>query len=422
MVAKINVGNSLYGALAYNGEKINEGQGRLLATHKIFDEGTGKLDIRQAAEDFARYLPKQVRTSKPVVHISLNPHPDDRLTDAELTTIAEEYLARLGYGNQPYAVFKHEDIDRHHLHIVTLAVDEAGRKIGDSFIRRRSKNITRALEQQYGLHPAERKRQTQTEPLRAVDAAAGDVKRQVGNVLKGISGRYRFQTLGEYRALLSLYNLTVEECRGEAHGREYHGFVYSATNDNGGKIGNPLKASRFGKRYGYEAFGRWCAVSREQIKKRKLGDTTKATAFAALRRTKERSEFIALMKAKGVDVVLRETDTGRIYGATFIDHRTGCVLNGSRLGKELSANALQEHFAPPAAGIPLPITLPPQADTADTPAQSSLYDEAAGGGLGCSPPTRRERTPRNKPLCARCSDEKRKRRKTEKFKNYATRR
>lgn len=386
MVAKINVGNSLYGALAYNGEKINEGQGRLLATHKIFDEGTGRLDIRQAAEDFARYLPEQVRTSKPVVHISLNPHPDDRLTDAELTSIAEEYLARLGYGNQPYAVFKHEDIDRHHLHIVTLAVDEAGRKIGDSFIRRRSKNITRALEQQYGLHPAERKRQTQTEPLRAVDAAAGDVKRQVGNVLKGISGRYRFQTLGEYRALLSLYNLTVEECRGEVHGREYRGFVYSATDDRGEKVGNPLKASRFGKRYGYEAFERWCAASKEQIKERKLGDMTKATAFAALRRTKDRAECIALMKAKGVDVVLRETDTGRIYGATFIDHRTGCVVNGSHLGKELSANALQEHFAPPAAGIPLPITLPQQAETADAPAQSSLYDEAAGGGLGLLSP------------------------------------
>ncbi|WP_417173381.1 conjugal transfer protein MobB [Alistipes finegoldii] len=385
MVAKINVGSSLYGALAYNGEKINEGQGRLLATHKIFDEGTGRLDIRQAAEDFARHLPEQVRTAKPVVHISLNPHPDDRLTDTELTAIAEEYLARLGYGDQPYAVFKHEDIDRHHLHIVTLCVDEAGRKIGDSFIRRRSKNITRTLEQQYGLHTAERKRQTQTEPLRAVDAATGDVKRQIGNVLKGISGKYRLQTLGEYRALLSLYRLTVEECRGEVRGREYCGFVYSAIDDKGGKVGTPLKASRFGKRYGYEAFERWCAVSEEQIKTRKLGDMTKSTAMAALRRTKDRAEFIALMKAKGVDVVLRETDTGRIYGATFIDHRTGCVMNGSRLGKELSANALQEHFAPPAAGIPLPIGLSQQSDTENTPTQSTFYDNTTDGGLGLFP-------------------------------------
>ena len=382
MVAKINVGSSLYGALAYNGEKINEEQGRLLATHKIFDEGTGRLDVRRAAEDFVRYLPEQVRTAKPVIHISLNPHPDDRLTDMELTAIAEEYLARLGYGGQPYAVFKHEDIDRHHLHIVTLCVDETGRKIGDSFIHRRSKNITRALEQEYGLHTAERKRQTQAEPLRAVDAAAGDVKKQIGNVLKGISGRYRLQTLGEYRALLSIYNLTVEECRGEVRGREYRGFVYSVTDDRGDKVGTPLKASRFGKRYGYEAFERWCAASKKQIKERKLGDMTKATAIAALHGTKDRTKFIALLKAKGVDIVLRETDAGRIYGATFIDHRTECVLNGSRLGKELSANALQEHFAPPAAGIPLPIILSQQSDTADVPTQASLYDDAAGGGLG----------------------------------------
>jgi len=376
MVAKINVGSSLYGALAYNGEKVNEGQGRLLATNRIFDEGTGRLDIRQAAEDFARCLPEQVRTAKPVVHISLNPHPDDRLGDTELTAIAEEYLARLGYGDQPYAIFKHEDIDRHHVHIVTLCVDEQGKKIGDSFLHRRSKNITRALEQQYGLRPAERKRQTQREPLRRVDAAQGDVKKQIGNVLKGISGKYRFQSLGEYRALLSLYGITVEECRGEMRGREYHGFVYSAIDTQGEKVGTPIKASRFGKRYGYEAFGKWCETSKAQIKKQKTGDMTKATVLAAMRRTKERTEFVAALEAKGVDVVLRETDTGRIYGATFIDHRTGCVLNGSRMGKELSANALQEYFAPPAPGIPLSIDLPqPTAEMADNTSQAAGYEE-----------------------------------------------
>lgn len=267
-------------------------------------------------------------------------------------------------------------IDRHHVHIVTLCVDEQGKKIGDSFLHRRSKNITRALEQQYGLHPAEHKRQTQREPLRCVDAAQGDVKKQIGNVLKGISGKYRFQSLGEYRALLLLYGITVEECRGEMRGREYHGFVYSAIDAQGEKVGTPIKASRFGKRYGYEAFGRWCETSKTQIKKQKTGDMTKTTVLAAMRRTKDRVEFVAALEAKGVDVVLRETDTGRIYGATFIDHRTGCVLNGSRMGKELSANALQEHFAPPAPGIPLSIDLPqPVAETADNTSQAAGYEE-----------------------------------------------
>ena len=376
MVAKISVGSSLYGAIAYNGEKINEAQGRLLTTNRIYNDGSGTVDIGKAMEGFLTFLPPQMKIEKPVVHISLNPHPEDVLTDIELQNIAREYLEKLGFGNQPYLVFKHEDIDRHHVHIVTLCVDEQGKKIGDSFLHRRSKNITRALEQQYGLHPAERKRQTQREPLHRVDAAQGDVKKQIGNVLKGISGKYRFQSFGEYRALLSLYGITVEECRGEMRGREYHGFVYSAIDAQGEKVGTPIKASRFGKRYGYEAFGRWCETSKAQIKKQKTGDMTKATVLAAMRRTKERTEFVAALEAKGVDVVLRETDTGRIYGATFIDHRTGCVLNGSRMDKELSANALQEHFAPPAPGIPLSIGLPqPVAEMADTPSQAAGYEE-----------------------------------------------
>ena len=78
------------------------------------------------------------------------------------------------------------------------------------------------------------------------------------------------------------------------------------------------------------------------IREKDLGKYTKGRIIAVLRRASGREELVSLLKAKGVDVVLRETDTGRIYGATFIDHNTGCVLNGSRMGKELSANALQD--------------------------------------------------------------------------------
>ena len=115
MVAKISVGNSLYGALAYNGEKINEAKGRLLTTNRIYNDGTGTMDIHRAMEDFLALMPVRSKVEKPVVHISLNPHPDDILTDTELQDIAWEYLEKMGFGNQPYLVFKHEDIDRHHL-------------------------------------------------------------------------------------------------------------------------------------------------------------------------------------------------------------------------------------------------------------------------------------------------------------------
>lgn len=161
-------------------------------------------------------------------------------------------------------------------------------------------------------------------------------------MLKQLSGNYRFQSLGEYRALLSLYNITVEEARGEVGGREYRGLVYSATDEKGDKVGNPLKASRFGKYAGYDAFDKRCATSKTEIENKDLGKYTKGKAFAAMHQARSRKELVAVLKTKGIDVVFRETDTGRIYGATFIDHNTGCVLNGSRMGKELSANALEQ--------------------------------------------------------------------------------
>ena len=289
MVAKISVGKSLYGALAYNGEKINEAKGRLLTTNRIYNDGTGTVDIRKAMEGFLACMPEHTRVEKPVLHISLNPHPDDVLTDTELQDIAREYLEKLGYGNQPYLVVKHEDIDRHHLHIVTINVDEKGRRLNQDFLFRRSDRIRRELERKYGLHPAERKNQRIENPLRKVDASAGDVKRQVGNTVKALGGQYRFQTMGEYRALLSLYNMTVEEARGNVRGREYHGLLYSVTDDAGNKTGNPFKSSLFGKSAGYEAVQKKFARSKQEIKDRKLADMTKRTVLSVLEGTEPKS-------------------------------------------------------------------------------------------------------------------------------------
>lgn len=141
MVAKISLGNSLYGALAYNGEKINKENGRLLDTNKIYNDGSGAIDIKRAFADFMRWMPSTTKTEKPMVHISLNPHPDDVLTDAQYTQLAHEYMEKMGFGDMPYMVYKHMDIGRHHLHIVALRVDTDGKCISDRNNFYRSKNI-----------------------------------------------------------------------------------------------------------------------------------------------------------------------------------------------------------------------------------------------------------------------------------------
>lgn len=361
MVAKISIGSSLYGALAYNAQKVNADEGKLFATNRVFDGGDGQMDCARLLRDFYNCMPENVRTRNTVIHVLLNPHPDDRLTDMEMANIAQIYMERLGYGNQPYVIVKHEDIDRHHVHIVSVNVDEKGKRIDRDFLFRRSERIRKELEREFNLHPAERKRNEIREAAHTVNIDKGDVKKQIASVLLSATTHYCFQSMGEYRALLSLYNVYVEETRGKVGRREYHGVVYSATDEKGNKVGNPFKASLFSKSAGYVAIEKRFSLSKKQIAEKKFTESTKQTVLQILGETYHRAKFVNLLKEKGIETVLRLTDEGRIYGATFIDHRTGCILNGLRMGKELSANALQEHFTLPYADEkPIPFTPHPE--------------------------------------------------------------
>ena len=348
MVAKINYGSSLYGALAYNGEKVNEGVAKILETNKVFSPADGTHDISACMQDFMAYMPSHVLTKKPVIHISLNPHPDDSLTDEQFSAIAWEYIEKMGYANQPFIVYKHEDIDRHHLHIVTLAVDERGKKINDGNNFYTSTRILKELEQKYGLIPAQMRKEKEVFRLQKVCYGDGEnLKKQLASVIKPAAKFYHCPSLKEYRALLSTYNICVEEVKGEIRGKTYMGLLYFATDDKGNKVGKVFKSSLFGKSVGYETLQNGFKASKEKLKEKHLAPKTKAIVAGALKRSATREDFRGNLHHRGIDVIFRENEEGRLYGVTFIDHNNGCVINGSRLGKELSANAIAEWFDRP---------------------------------------------------------------------------
>ena len=366
MVAKISIGSSLYGALSYNGMKMNRDEGRVLGANKIILPADGNIDIARMVENFNLFMPKMGRTKKPVLHISLNPHPDDKLTEQQYEILAREYLEKLGFGEQPYIIYKHMDIDRHHIHIVTVNVNEQGKRLNQDFLFRRSKKITTELEEKYNLHKAQREKISPDTPIRKIDPS-GDIKRQVANTVKMVGMRYKFQTIGEYNAILSLYNVRCEPTDGKVNGREYHGLVYFATDDSGKTIATPFKASRLGKFASRTAIdGRF-----ERAKEKIEVAPTKHKVADALAIATDKSDFIAKLKERNIDVVLRYTEERRIYGVTFIDHSTMTVLNGSRLGKEFSANAINERFNNPANAptdtpdVAPPIVVPPIEPTPD---------------------------------------------------------
>lgn len=261
---------------------------------------------------------------------------------------AWEYIEKMGYANQPFIVYKHEDIDRHHLHIVTLAVDERGKKINDGNNFYTSTRILKELEQKYGLIPAQMRKEKEVFRLQKVCYGDGEnLKKQLVSVIRPAAKFYHCPSFKEYRALLSTYNIYVEEVKGEIRGKTYMGLLYFATDDKGNKVGKVFKSSLFGKSVGYEALQNRFKASKEKLKEKHLAPKTKAIVAGALKRSATREDFRGNLHHRGIDVIFRENEEGRLYGVTFIDHNNGCVINGSRLGKELSANAIAEWFDRP---------------------------------------------------------------------------
>lgn len=343
MVAKIGRGKSLFGALSYNMDKVNNNTATVLAGHKIIESPDGTFNIPQISNSFQAYLAANRKTEKPVVHISLNPDLDDKVSDNDYKRLAKDYMEKMGYGQQPLIVFKHNDIERSHIHIVTVCIDEEGRKISDTFEKRRSMVACRELERDYNLKSAVEKKQNQTNPLfKPVDYKAGNIKSQMAAVIRYLPKYYQYTTLGTHNALLSLFNITAEEVKGQYNGTARQGLVYFALNEKGEKASNPFKASLFGKSAGYNELQLHFTKSSEQMQNSPDRSTLKTTIEKAILSTKNENEFKAGLKELGINTVVRRTTDNRIYGITLIDHQTRSVWNGSHFGKNLSAGVFND--------------------------------------------------------------------------------
>ncbi|KAA6319338.1 hypothetical protein EZS27_030754 [termite gut metagenome] len=345
MLAKISSGKSVFGVLAYNQIKVEENQAEVLYRRKMFDSPEGKFSIRDCMDSFYPYLAVNNKTEKVVFHASLNPDPKDKLSNEQLSEIAQTYMQKLGYGNQPYIVFKHSDIKREHLHIVSLRVDENGKKINDSYEVARSMKVCKELEQEFNLVPLMKGERENEVPTKKIDYKAGDIKHQVGNITKSVMNHFYFQSFGEYRTLLEQFNVTAEEIKGEHNGKPYNGILYCVTGEKGNKLGRPLKSSLFGKAVGCDALQKHYELSKAAVEKKKIRESLRPVIAQAMQKASSREGFKRLMREKEIGVVFRENEAGRIYGVTFIDYQNRTVLNGSRLGKDFSANMFNELFS-----------------------------------------------------------------------------
>ena len=346
MIAKISAAENLGGALGYNFKKVDKEEASILLTAELYQSKDGRYTMEDVIADMEALIPKKCRTKKAVFHCSLNPHPDEKLSDETLMQIAREYMEALGYGKQPYIVFKHNDIAREHIHIVSLRINGEGKKINDKFEKRRSKKITDTLEKKYNLVPSSKIADKVMNETPKIDTTRGNIKEQVANVVRTVLKHYRFCSLGELNAVLRKYNLAVEEVKTEYRGKRYDGLVYVPTDDKGNKVSTPIHASDIGRGVGYTAVQNRMQRSKQAIKP--LIPTIRNKVLQAMRTSPQtEKELRSRLEEQVLRVVIRKNESRRIYGITFIDDNEGIALNGSRLGKGYSANVFNAYLSNP---------------------------------------------------------------------------
>ncbi len=347
MVAVIKTGHSIHRILNYNENKVKEGIASFIAAQN-YPIDSEKLSFYQKLNRLLKQVALNENVSRNSVHISLNFDPSEKISSEHLKEIADTYMQKIGFGEQPYLVYQHFDAGHPHIHIVSIKVKANGSRIDTQNIgRNRSEKARKEIEESFGLIKAEDNKMKQqykikSEYTKKVQYGKTESRRAIANVLEAVINSYKYTSLPELNAILEQYNIHAD--RGNEGSRifQHQGLLYRILNEEGDAIGVPIKASSFYNKptlkYLEERFSTNDAA-RQSHKSR----VKNAIDLYLIKQPKESLQnLINALTKEGINTVLRQNIHGIIFGITYVDHRTKCVFNGSVLGKQYSAKAILE--------------------------------------------------------------------------------
>jgi len=360
MVAKIKSGKSLTGALNYNENKVKQGKAELIQA-KGYPKELTDLNFYDKLLRLTDLAEGNQRVQTNAVHISLNFPNGESLPDETLRNIVQDYMQGIGFEMQPWLVYRHSDAGHPHIHIVTTNIRRDGCRISLHYLgQNQSEKARKEIEVKYSLMKAED--QPGQKPNLKADATVAaygkaETKLAITNIVNQVVRTYKFTSIPELNTVLRCYNIQAD--RGARDSRMFarEGLIYWILDARGNKIGVPIKASCI---YGKPTLKTLEEKFRlnEQLRKPYKAGLIK-TIDEVLSKPQTKRGFQKALREKGIRVILRQNDQGRIYGVTFVDQQHKAIFNGSDLGKAYSANLLSATF------LAEPQKKPYQPNTAD---------------------------------------------------------
>lgn len=355
MIVSVTTPKSLMAKLEYDFKQENKEKSTLIYSQGVSVGSDGYPNIEVAYTEIMAQIPENVRTKNIVFAASLNPDPREYLSDEQLMLIAREFMERMGYGKQPFIVTRHHDIEREHIHILSTRVRPDGKKIPDKYEGQEARSIIDSLEVKYGLILSPKNAQKQNkkevakrvyglyaEPIRVGKA---NIFEQTRSVLRRILPESKFQSIGEFNALLAKYNLKAEITKTEYKGKIYEGIAYAPIDNKGQVAGKPISGSELGRGFGLSAVQNRMRKSKPLVAER-IPHFIEVLQSTMEKRPATIEDFKRQLADQGIRPMIFQNEKGRIYGVTFVEDNTNTAINGSKIGKEFSANAFNDYFSP----------------------------------------------------------------------------
>ncbi|MBX2948052.1 MAG: relaxase/mobilization nuclease domain-containing protein [Crocinitomicaceae bacterium] len=357
MVAIIKSGYSIHRIVNYNENKVKEGVAVCIGAGN-YPLDPEQMNITMRLNGLLANTELNQTAKRNSVHISLNFDPTEtNLTDAKMMEIAESYMQKIGFGEQPYLVYRHHDAAHPHIHIATTQIKADGKAIPTYMIgERKSEPARKAIEKSFGLVSAEAQGKTidyRPQPVSVGQVSYGklETKKAIQNVLEHTISKYRYTSLSELNAVLGCYNVMAQA--GEEGSRmEWHGgLLYRVLDDAGNPVGVPIKASAFYNKPTLKNLRKLFVINQGKRIRHKAR-LKNAVDVALDRKGITLDRFTEELSSQGIDVIARRNEQGFLYGVTYVDHVTKCVFNGSVLGKPYSAKAIRDRCAIPLVSSP----------------------------------------------------------------------
>jgi hypothetical protein len=362
MVARINPSRSIRNVFHYNENKldivIDEEKGIRAATFihaSGFAKDTHDLTTADKIKTLEKLISLNTRAKIKAVHISLNFDPTEKdMPHEKMRNIADAYMQKIGFGSQPYLVYKHNDADHPHIHIVTTNIRKNKPSIELHNIgKNQSEQARKQIEIDFNLVRAEAAKQTQAYSLKPINAAkilAGKhpktgIKRAITNVLDHVLPTYKYGSLTELNAILQQWNVVAD--RGGKDSRIYQnkGLVFRVLNADGKKEGVPIPASHIYSKPTLPVLEDKF-IKNEPLKQRLKARIKNVIDMAFARQpTLSLEGLITALQKEKIQLVAYKNDSGLLYGLTYVDHEMKCAFKGSELGAKYGANEIRQRCA-----------------------------------------------------------------------------